>query len=352
MGLATQVNKDFCVPHSINTQFMEKKTMKAIQITQTGTTDVLNYVDIPTPKPQKGKVLIKIESIGVNYGDVAMRKGIYPQDLPFIPGVEYSGTIEATGADVNHNIRVGQSVVGFTPRNAYAEYITAPADSIIPIPDDFDKDKAAAFPITYLTAYHLLHTMAHVKAGQIILSYAAAGGVGTAINQLAQLADAKVIGLTSTAEKIQYLKEQGVNKVINYKTEDVVQRVKDFTDGRGVDVVLNSLAGDTLSRDFETLAPLGQILCYGFTSGPITGNLTKALTSDLMSSKGIRGFSLYTVVESKPQLMAESVAKVTQLLLENKIVPHIHDRIPLSEVARAHQIMEAGKVCGKLILKP
>lgn len=326
--------------------------MKAIQITQTGTTDVLNYVDVPTPLPQKGEVLIKIESIGMNYGDVAMRKGIYPQDLPLIPGVEYSGTVETIGADVNHNLGIGQSVLGFALRNAYAEYIAVPADSIIPIPDNFDKDKAAAFPVAYLTAYHLLHTMAHIESGQTILSYAAAGGVGTAINQLAQLAGTEVIGLTSTTEKIQYLRGQGVNKVINYKTEDVVQRVKDFTGGRGVDVVLNSLAGDTLNRDFETLAPLGQIICYGFTNGPLTGNLTDALTSDLMSSKGIRGFSLFTVIESKPQLMAESVAKVTQLLLEDKITPHIHDRIPLAEAARAHQTMEAGKVCGKLILKP
>lgn len=326
--------------------------MKAIQITQTGTPEVLKYIDVPTPTPQKGEVLIKIESIGMNYGDIALRKGLYPQELPFIPGMEYSGTIETIGAGVNHNLGIGQSVVGFTLKNAYAEYITAPADSIIPIPDDIDKDKAAAFPVTYLTAYHLLHTVAHIEGGETILSYAAAGGVGTAINQLAQLAGAEVIGLTSTTEKIRYLKEQGVDKVINYKTEDVVQRVKDLTDGRGVDVVLNSLAGDTLSRDFEILAPLGQIFCYGFTNGPLTGDLTEVLNSDMMSSKGIRGFALFTVMESRPQLMAESIAKVTQFLLEDKITPQIYDRIPLSEAARAHQIMEEGKVCGKLILKP
>lgn len=324
--------------------------MKAIQITQAGTPDVLEYVDVPTPAPQKGEVLIKIESIGVNYGDVGIRKGFYPgmSEFPIIVGFECSGVIEAVGTDVN-TVPTGQRVVAIVPGNAYAEYITVPADSVIPIPDDVDEDEAAAFPITYLTAYHLLHTMAHIEAGQTVLSYASAGGVGTALIQLARLAGANLIGLTSTAEKVRYVKEQGVDKVINYNTEDVLERVKEFTAGKGVDVVLNSVAGNTFERDFEALAPLGQIIAYGYAAGPPTDNLAETVMTHFMASKGIRAFSLYSV---PPALMAESTATVTQWLLEKKIRPYIYERIPLAEAVRAHQLLEEGKVCGKLVLKP
>ncbi len=324
--------------------------MKAIQISHTGTPDVLQYVDVPTPTPQKGEVLIKITAIGVNYGDVGIRKGIYPgmSEFPIIVGFECSGIVEAVGADAN-TVPIGQRIAAIVPAKAYAEYITVAANTIIPLPDDVDDDEAAAFPITYLTAYHLLHTMAHIEAGQTILSYASAGGVGTAIMQLARLAGANLIGLTSTAEKVRYVKDQGVDQVINYNTEDVLDRVRHFTGGKGVDVVFNSVAGSTFERDFEALAPLGQIIGYGFVAGPPTNNLAESIMTHFMASKGIRAFSLYSV---PPARMAESTATVTQWLFEKKIKPFIYERIPLAEAARAHQLLEEGRVCGKLILKP
>jgi NADPH:quinone reductase-like Zn-dependent oxidoreductase len=326
--------------------------MKAIRIHQTGSTDQLKYEEVDAPVPDKNEVLIKVMSASVNFADVMVRKGLYPRmpPLPAIPGVDCSGIVESVGKNVTR-FRPGQPVAALG-RGCYAEYMATNAGAVFPISEDIDMDEAAAVPVNYLTVYHMIHTMAHVTEGETILAYAAAGGVGTAVIQLAKRAGVKAIGLTSTDEKADYARAQGYDHIINYKTEDVVQRVQEITAGRGVNIILNSAAGDTFGRDLEMLAPLGQIIWFGMAAGLPQGNLTEQLGAGFVKSAGIRTFMLPSIFELDPALMARSAEILFNDLADKKIKPHIYERIPLSEAARAHELLESGKVQGKLILKP
>jgi NADPH2:quinone reductase len=326
--------------------------MKAVRIHQAGSFDQLKYEEIDTPVPDKDDVLVKVISASVNFADVMVRKGLYPMmpTLPAIPGVDCSGIVESVGENVSQ-FRPGQHVAALG-QGCYADYMVTNAAAVFPISKDIDMDEAAAIPVNYLTAYHMLHTMAGVRKGQTILSYAAAGGVGTAVIQLAQLASVTAIGLTSTDEKTDFAKTQGYDHIINYKVEDVVQRVKEITDGRGANIILNSVAGDTFGRDFEMLAPLGQIIWLGMAGGLPEGNLTELLGMGFVKSTGVRTFMLPSIFQLDPTLMSRSSEILFTYLADGKIKPHIFERIPLSEAARAHELLESGKVQGKLILKP
>ncbi len=326
--------------------------MKAIRIHQPGSIDRLKYEEVESPLPDKHEVLIKVISASVNFADVMTRRGTYPTmpPLPAIPGIDCSGIVEAVGEKVTR-IRPGQRVAAIG-RGCYADYMVASPAAVFPISENLDMDEAAAIPVNYLTAYHMMHTMARVGKGETILSYAAAGGVGTAVIQLAKLAGVKVIGLTSTEEKAQYASAQGYDPIINYKTENVAQRVKEITGGRGVSIILNSAAGDTFVRDLKTLAPLGQIIWFGMAAGPPQGNLAEQLGAGFVKSAGIRTFMLPSIFELNPALMARSAETLFADLADKKIKPHIYERLPLSEAARAHELLESGKVWGKLILKP
>ncbi len=326
--------------------------MKAVQMKKTGSPEVLEYVDVDRPSPGKGQVLVKLESISINYADVMMRGGFYPAmpPLPAILGLEGSGIVESVGDGVTH-VKSGQSVVVTGTVGCYAEYVVAESNLVIPIPDSLDKDLAAAFPVNYLTAYHMMHTMGHITSGQSILIHAAAGGVGTSIIQLAKIAGIRTIGLTSSSEKVQFAKEQGADHVINYKTENVSQKVNEITDGKGVELILNSVAGETFGQDFDMLAPLGQVIWYGFAAGMPSVNLTEVIGSHFMNSKGLRAFVIYNIFDI-PELMSESSKLMVRYLQEERIKPVIHEKIPLAEASRAHQLLESQAVKGKLILTP
>jgi NADPH2:quinone reductase len=326
--------------------------MKAIRLHQTGSFEQLKYEEVDTPAPDKNGVLIKVIAASVNFADVMVRKGLYPvmPPLPAIPGIDCSGIVESVGKNVTR-FRPGQHVA-VLGRGCYADYMATNALAVFPISEDMDMDEAAAVPVNYLTAYHMLHTMARVRKGQTILSYAAAGGVGTAVVQLARVAGVKVIGLTSTDAKADFARTQGYDHIINYKAEDVVQGVKEITGGKGVATILNSVAGDTFSRDFKMLAPLGQVIWFGMAAGPPQGNLAERLAAGFVKSAGIRTFMLPSIFDLDPALMARSAENLFSALADKKIKPHIHERFPLSEAARAHELLESGIVQGKLILKP
>jgi NADPH2:quinone reductase len=326
--------------------------MKAIQIENTGSWDVLNFTEVDNPAPGPSQIRVKTASISVNFADVMLRKGTYPMMPPFpaIPGLECSGIIEAVGEKVQ-GLRAGQPVIVFGP-NCYAEYVLAEAAGVIPVPGEIDLDDAAALTVNYLTAYHMLHTMADIQKEQTVLVYAAAGGVGTAVIQLANPGRFKVIGLTSTDKKAAFAQSQGASTIINYKREDVITRVREITNGAGVDLILNSVAGGTFERDFEALAPLGQIIWFGFAAGPPSENLTELLQNNFGKSVGIRAFVIYTIAEMHPDRLRQSYEVLFGYLKKGIIKPHIQERIPLAEAARAHQLLESGSVTGKLILTP
>ena len=279
--------------------------MQAIRIHQVGTFEQLKYEEIDTPVPDKDDVLVKVISASVNFADIMVRKGLYPMmpPLPAIPGIDCSGIVESVGENVSQ-FHPGQYVAALG-RGCYADYMTTNAFTVFPISEDIDMDEAAAIPVNYLTAYHMLHTMA-----------------------------------------------RGYDQIINYKVEDVVQRVKEITGGKGADIILNSVAGNTFGRDFEMLAPLGQIIWLGMAAGLPEGNLTELLGMGFIRSAGIRTFMLPSIFDLDPTLMARSSEILFNYLADGKIKPHIFERIQLSEAARAHKLLESGTVQGKLILKP
>jgi NADPH2:quinone reductase len=305
--------------------------MKAIRIHQTGSFDQLKYEEVDPPEPDQNEVLIKVISASVNYADVMTRIGTYPMmpPLPAIPGVDCSGIVESVGKNVSQ-FQPGQPVAALG-QGCYAEYMVTNPLAVFPISED---------------------TMAGVKEGETILAYAAAGGVGTAVVQLAKLAGVTVIGLTSTDEKADFAKTQGFDHIINYKTAEVVRSVKEVTGGRGVEIILNSVAGDSFNRDFQMLTPLGQIIWFGMAGGLPQDNLTEQLGAGFVKSAGIRTFILYSIFDLDPALAARSSETLFNYLADKKIKPHIYERIPLAEAARAHELLEGGRVQGKLILKP
>ncbi len=326
--------------------------MKAIQIRQTGLYDALQYVDVETPSPGEGRILVRTVAASVNFADTMIRKGTYPvmPPLPLVPGFECSGFVEAVGEKVTQ-IRQGQPVIVFSSQ-CYAEFVLADARSVFPIPEQVNLEEAAAIPVVYLTAFHLLHTVAGVHAGQTILVYGASGGVGTAIVQLAKRAGLRVIGLTSSEEKVRFAKKQGFDHIINYQVEDVAQRVREVTRGRGVHFILNSVAGDTFSRDFGMLDHFGQVIWFGFSGGPPQGDLKGQLLPHLGKSVGIRFFSLESIFQKSPSLVKDTLDELIRDLSEKRITPHIHERLPLQAAPRAHELLESGAVMGKVILKP
>jgi NADPH2:quinone reductase len=327
--------------------------MKAVLAKKTGPPEVLEYVDVKTPKPGKGEVLIKTQSISVNYADVRMRQGLSSIDtpLPLIPGLEASGTIEALGEGV-HKFQPGQMVVTIG-HSCYAEFVCSNADSVIRIPDTLDMDKAAAFPINYLTAYHMMHTMANLREDQTILVYGAAGGVGTAVIQLAKISGFTVIGLTSNGKKAAYAVEQGINHIINHMDEDVPGRVAEITGGMGVDLILDGVGGETFEQNFNMLAPLGQIIWFGHAGGPLKADILGQLRQNFRKGVGVRVFHLlYSIAQPFPLLMTQSIQLMVDYLIQGKINPSIYKKISLSGAARAHKLLESREVMGKLLLKP
>lgn len=327
--------------------------MKAVQVSQPGPPDVLQYVDVETPLPGPDQVLVRTESISVNYADVSQRRGTYPwmPALPAILGMEASGIVEAVGAGVRQ-MKPGQRALVMGAK-CYAEYVVADTDYSFLLPDDVDTDEAAALPVNYLTAYHMLHTIAKVEVGETVLCYACAGGVGTALIQLAKLASLKVIGLTSRPEKAQYASKQGADKVINRANEDVVGVVKEITNGKGVNLILNPVAGETFMDDFKMLAPLGHLIWYGMIGGPPQISLVEQLAANFGKGISLSVFHLFlSVALPYPNLLKQSAETMIRYLRTNKIKPHIYERIPLIEAAYAHELLESRVVTGKLILKP
>jgi NADPH2:quinone reductase len=330
--------------------------MKAIQIKAPGPVENMVLADVPDPRPGPGQVLVKVAAASINYLDVMLRTGRHPLDspLPWIPGVECSGTVAELGQDVS-GLKTGQRVMVLGKQydlRCYAELMVADLADVTPLPEGVDLGEAAALPLVYLTAWHALHTMGHAHARQTALLHAAAGGVGTALTQLARLSGLKTIGLTSTDKKVAFGLEIGLDHAINYRIENVTARVREFTDGRGVDLSFNSVAGDTLARDLDLLAPFGQIIWYGMAAGPPSDDLTQHLMNGFRRSAGIRPFSVYNVASYTPHLMAESKQEVLRMLAAGKIKPVIRSRRPLAEAAEAHREMEAGRSMGKLILEP
>ncbi len=332
--------------------------MKAILLTRTGDPSVLDYVELPTPHPRAGEVLVKADIIGVSRPELLVRRGTYPwmPRLPAIPGIEMAGTVAELGAGAT-GFALGQKVYvsarELTERaGCYAEYIAVPARALFALPPQTDLEAAACLS-NYQVAYHLIHTATRGAPGRTALIHSAAGGLGSAAVELARLAGMIAIGVVSSAERACALTAFGADHVIDSSTETLAARVAAITGGVGVDLILDALGGQAFANNLPLLAPFGLAVSYGKLQGPLTADTVAALESGpgYLNSGAVRVFTMHTL-DDQPALRAESMNYLIARLAEGRIRPLIQARLPLREARRAHEMLEARQVIGKLLLKP
>ncbi|QFT13156.1 zinc-binding dehydrogenase [Vibrio sp. THAF190c] len=327
--------------------------MKAIIIEKTGGSNVLEYKETDKPQLAEGQVLVKVAAAPVNFIDTIIREGNMPpgmmSELPFISGVEGSGIV----VDANNTeLKEGQKVAYLGPIGAsmYADYTAIDADKLIVLDDSVDVHEAGAMPVTYFTAYHMLHNVVRAEEGKFALVYASTGGVGTALIQLAKAAGLKVIALDRKDEKVEQALKLGADYALN-STGEWVEQVKEITGGKGVNYIFNPVAGDTAVQDLEVLATLGHIVVFGFLGGVGETNLQAEAIKHFSKAPTISYSEIYATYFSNFDLVKVSLENVYQMLAEGKVKP-IYSTMPLSQAAQAHDNIESGKVMGKLILTP
>ena len=329
--------------------------MKAVVFRRFGGPEVLEYVDLPVPAPGEGQVLVKMVSAGVCKADWRVRTGRcqwLTAPFPVTLGYEMAGRVAALGPCVR-GFAVGQAVhvLHMACYGTYSEYMAVTADDVVPIPEGTDFD-AAASAYNYFVAWGLLSQIVEAKGGQSLYIGGAAGGVGTAVIQLALLKKMKVVASASTDQKCAYLRGLGVEAVFNYKAESDTAAVKRLTGGRGVDYVYDQVAGPRFCRQFDMLATYGQIILYNYLGGyPEDRDIIHILQSRCENCYGIRYFSIH-VHDSNPSGFRKVKERVLALIAEGSVRPPIYNVLPLSEARRAHEMIESGEVLGKLVLHP
>jgi NADPH2:quinone reductase len=330
--------------------------MKAILLRRPGDPSALEYVEVPTPVPGDGEVLVKADTIGVSMPEVLVRRGTYAwmPPLPAIPGIELSGTVVDRGRDVTEpapSQPVFVSARDLPVRaGCYAEYIAVPAHAVHSLPAGCELEAAACLS-NYQVAYHALHTAARGVAAEGVLVHTAAGGVGSAAVQLALIAGMQVIGVAGSEAKRRAISALGAQHAINYRSEDVVARVHAVTKGRGADLILDPIGGKGFGRNFAMLAPLGMVVSYGRLDGPPDADLLHAMQANSAKSPAVRFFTIHSFDE-RSDIRAATMRTLLGHLATGRIRPLIHDRLPLAEAGRAHELLERGEVIGKLLLKP
>lgn len=330
--------------------------MKKIQFTEPGGPEVLEYVDAPMPEPGEGEILVRAHSMGVGIPDTVIRAGRYRwmPPLPCTPGTEMSGYVEALGPGVTSH-KVGQPVYVTARERSqrggfYAEYVATEADSAFVLPDNIEMEQAAALA-NYQVGYHLLRDGARATKGQSVLVHAAAGGMGNALIDLAREIGMTVIGVVGSDEKAAFAREMGAHHAVNRRTEDVVARVKELTDGEGVDLIIDPVGGDTVPANVSMLGNMGLLIIYGGLGGPVQGDIHKALQDNVARCPAIRRFTIHNW-DHRPEARRAGMRDLIAKLAAGTIHPRIYRRLPLSQAAEAHRLIEAGDTMGKILLQP
>jgi NADPH2:quinone reductase len=310
--------------------------------------EALSWKELPTPVPQAGQVLIRIEAASLNFPDLLIVQNKYQMkpDLPFVPGSEYAGVIEAVGEGVTH-LKVGQSVACLSGTGGFGTHTVAPAKLCMPLPAGFPAVDAAAFIMIYATSHHALIDRAALKAGETVLVLGAAGGVGTAAIQIAKAAGARVIAAASTDEKCALCKSLGADETINYTTQNMREVLKALTEGKGPDVIYDPVGGDFAEPAFRSIAWRGRYLVVGFAAGPIP-----ALPFNLALLKGasIVGVFWGDFSRREPQANAAMMAELAQWYAQGKVKPVIDRTMPMSDLKAAYAHMGSRGVMGKLVM--
>jgi NADPH2:quinone reductase len=329
-------------------------TMKAVTIARIGGPEVLEYGEVPTPVAGRGEVLVKAHTIGVGKYDALIRTGKYPYpfmpELPLIPGIKMTGTVEALGPDVS-GIPIGQRVqVWKFTRGCYAEYVACPIHELIVLPEAVDLEHAIAIP-NFQVAWAMLNDAADVRRRNWVYMDGATGGVGIAVIQICRAAGFNVIAVVGSEEKRAFALAHGANFAINRATEDRIARVMEITGGRGVDLMLDHMVGPNFKDNFKVMAPLGFIVTFNALGGSPSTNLFDDLRANLDKSIAVRPFSVH-VYDGFPEERIRVAKAVLELFAARSVAPAITQRLSLSDVIEAHRLMDAGKILGELVLKP
>ena len=322
---------------------------KAIRYARTGGPEVLEYVDVEVGEPGPGEARVRNHAIGLNFIDVYFRSGLYPQPLPGGLGQEGAGVVEAVGEGVTH-VQPGDRVAyAARPNGAYSALRVMPADILVKLPDAIDFETGAAMMLQGLTVQYLFRRTYPLKAGDTILFHAAAGGVGLIACQWARAMGVNLIGTVGSNEKAALAKSHGAAHVINYNTEDVVQRVLEITNGAKVPVVYDSVGKDTFMRSLDCLQPLGLMVSFGNSSGAVPPFALSELVS--RGSLYITRPTLATYAAKREDLEAMA-ADLFQMVASGQVKIGIHQRFPLADAAQAHIALESRRTTGKTILLP
>lgn len=322
---------------------------KAIRISRVGGPEVMEYVDIEVDAPGPGEVRVRHAAIGLNYIDVYFRNGAYPQSLPAGLGMEAAGVVEAIGADVTH-LRVGDRVAYAShPPGAYAEERVMPAAKVVRLPASIDFETAAAMMLQGLTVQYLFRRTFPLRGGETILFHAAAGGVGLIACQWARAMGVTMIGTVGSDEKAALAKAHGCTHVINYNTENFVERVREITGGAGVPVVYDSIGKDTFTGSLDCLAPLGMLVSFGAASGPVPPFGMQELAS--RGSLYVTRPTLFTYIARRDDL-EQMASELFAMVESGKIKIPVNQRYALKDAAQAHRDLEARKTTGSTILLP
>lgn len=320
---------------------------KTVIIKEFGGPENMQVVDQPVGDPGAGQVRIEHKACGLNFIDVYQRTGLYPLELPHALGMEGAGIITAVGEGVTH-LNVGdRAAYASMPPGAYCEERVMPAAQVCPLPDAVGFEEGAAMMLKGLTVQYLFHRTTPLTSGDTVLFHAAAGGVGLIACQWAKSEGISLIGTAGTDEKCQLALDHGADACINYRTEDWVARVRDLTEGAGVDVVMDAVGADTFEGSLDSLKPLGMMISFGNASGPIP-----PFSVGILGPKGslkITRPTLFTHIADH-QSCQDMAAMLFDKVTSGAVHIRIDQRFPLDQVAQAHQALEARKTTGQTIL--
>ncbi len=319
--------------------------MKGILIEKYGGPEVLQLKELSVAKPGPGQARIKLKAAGLNFIDIYQRRGTYPVNLPYTPGLEGSGIVEEVGADVTV-VKPGDRVAYTSQPGGYAEESLVKADSLIPLPENFSFEQGAAFPLQGLTAHYLIHEFRKPQKGDSVLIHAAAGGMGLLLVQWAKHYGATVIGTVSTEEKAKAAKEAGADEIIFYNTENFVDCVKQLTNDVGAQLIIDGVGKTTFAGDLEAVARRGTVVIFGSASGPADPISPNGLQARSIT---VAGGSLQNFLLTREELLRRANGFLTGVK-EGWLKLRIDNVLPLAEAQEAHTLLETRKSIGKIVL--
>jgi len=338
--------------------------MRQIWITRAGGPEVLELREAADPVPGAGEVRVRVEAAGINFADIMARMGQYPDapPIPCVVGYEVAGVIDALGSGVEE-VAEGDRVLSFTRFGGYSDVVCVPATFVRPIPEEMSMAEAAAIPVNYLTAWLMLIRQGHLKANETVLVHSGGGGVGLASLQICQWRGARFIG-TASAGKHKRLLEMGASHCIDYRTQNFEEEVARYTQGRGVDIVLDAQGGKSFKKSYRALAPMGRLFCFGGASlSPGKKRSLLAIAKGLWdmpffhplglmdTNRGVFGTNVGHLWDEMERL-SEDMGSIMRLVSEGDLRPVVDKTFSFSEAAEAHSYMQDRKNFGKVLLTP